>query len=805
MELAGAQPTCALCGLRCQDDSPRRDADGVRQHFCCAGCQNVYVILLESGLVQSGVDLRETELFRRSLQLGLIALGQADQPATVPTRPGADRARQELTLRVGGMWCASCAWLIEHALRREHGVASAAVSFASDTATITYCPMDVAPERLRARIAALGYQPRDSADLEPTLRSERRAALLRLGVAAFLWLNVMTLNMAVYVGYFERLPREIATRLPLALMVLSAPAVFWCAWPILWLAWRGLTQRVVRAETLLGLGILCAWGYSAVAALRGGQHVYFDTSCAIVVLVLLGKWIERTAKDKARQAVGRLYSLLPNKARIVQAGQERFVAIEALAVGDSFLVKPGERFPADGTVHLGESEVDESMLTGEAASVPKGPGDAVVCGSVNGGGVLQVRATQVGAASTLARMVAQVEHALASRTRVERVADRVARFFVPAVMLVAAATLVAARWQGVGLEAAMMRAIAVLVIACPCALGIAAPLAITAAVAAASRRGILVSNTAVLETVERVDVLVLDKTGTVTEQEMVLVEADPSHLQPLASLEAFSEHALGRAVVARARELGLPLSPPTDVQVHPGRGISGRVLGREIAIGRGDLVGSVEPALQARAAEHQRRGATVAFYHCGDQTRGLLVLGSRIRDGAATLAAALRRQGIRVVVLSGDSPGATRWAAEAIGADEHHGGVLPDEKVEFVQQLRQQGRVVAMVGDGVNDAPALAAADLGVAMGSGTAVAMSAAAVTLTTNALPRVLDVFAISRRTLGIVRQNLFWAFCYNVIGISLAAAGRLHPIVAAGAMVLSSLCVVINSARLSWGERD
>lgn len=819
------EAACALCGLPCRE-VPAARAGGVEERpFCCAGCRNVYAILLESGMVKEGVDLRETELFQRSLALGLVAApagapaggagawaGEADVAAraaaseAVARAAAANRPVKELALHVSGLWCGSCAWLIEHALKRERGVLDASVSFAADMATVRYDPMQVAPDRLRDRIEALGYHAGDPAEQDRGRQAEARAALLRLGIAAFCWLNVMMLNMAVYVGYFEKLPPTVAGRLPLLLMLLSAPAVFWCAWPILRLAGRGLVAGVVRTETLLALGILCAWGYSAAAALRGGQHVYFDTACAIVTLVLLGKRIEQNARERARQAVTRLYALLPGKARLVGAAGEKFVTIEALREGDVFLVKAGERFPADGRVVEGQSHADESMLTGESVPVAKGVGAGVVGGSLNLGGVLRVMATRVAEGSTLARIVAQVDRALAARSNVERMADRVTRVFVPAVGALAVATFLFWTLGGrVGLETALMRAVAVLMIACPCALGIAAPLAITAAVGAASRRGILVSDSGVLETVERVDVLVLDKTGTVTGGDVTLIDVEERHLSWLASLEANSEHPIGRAVVARAAERGMRLLPVTDVEVVAGQGIRGRLEGRLVSIGVSRLVGPVDATLAARAAAHERSGATVAWYGWDGRAQGLLALGSRIRPGAADLVREAQTRGIRVAVLSGDSEAATNWAAAQIGADETLHGVSPEEKAAYVQRLRQAGRVVAMVGDGVNDAPALAAADLGIAMGSGTDIAINAAAVTLTCNALPRVVDVFRLSSRTLRVVRQNLFWAFFYNAAGISLAATGLLHPILAAGAMVASSLCVIFNSTRLSRDVQD
>jgi heavy metal translocating P-type ATPase len=557
----------------------------------------------------------------------------------------------------------------------------------------------------------------------------------------------------------------------------------------------GLRTGRLRMEVLLAVGIMASFGYSAAQAFVGGKHYYFDTACAIITLVLLGKVLERGAKEKTAQSLASLYRMMPKKARLLQDGRERFVSIEALEPGMQFVVKAGERIPADGTVASGESHVDESVLTGESAPVAKGPGADVICGSLNTAGVLEIRASRVGADSTLSHIIRSVEAAMSSRSQVERTVDRVARIFVPIVCLIALATL----------PFGIMRAIAVLVIACPCALGIATPLAITAAVGACSRRGILVSDSRVLETVGKVDVVLFDKTGTVTVGDFSVLDrlSSDDALQVIAALEAYSEHPLGRAVVEYAHGQRVPIPAARDVTVMKGMGIGGRVRGLSAFAGNRRMVAatgaSLDDAIDEQASRWEAQGRTVAFFGWDGAVTGTLALGDRVRPEAASVIAGLRERGIRTALISGDGEATTAQVASQLGVDDYRAEVLPAGKLDVIREYQKCGSVVAMVGDGVNDAPALAAADLGIALGSAAALAMQAAPLVLMSNDLDRVNVVFEAARKSMRVVRQNLFWAFFYNVAGISLAITGVLNPIMAAGAMVLSSLSVIGNSMRL------
>lgn len=745
--------TCTLCGLDSGDD-----------RFCCAGCQNVYAILLESGVMDSGQNIRETALFQQSLKLGLISNPVAAPAKAIPAET------REVVFQLSGLWCTSCGWLIEHALGNLPGVAQAEVHFASDLLRVRYAPQLLPPDRIAARVQSLGY--RAAAYTGPGERSsrEQKDLLLRLGISAFLWMNVMMLSAILYTGYFQSISASFERYLPHLLLVLTIPAVFWCGAPILRLAWGGIRHGALRMETLLALGILTAFGYSAA-----GHGAYYDTVCAIVTLVLFGKAAERSAKDQTARALTLLHRLMPNKARVIAGGRERFVSIDALRPGATFRVKPGERIPADGVVLDGRSYADESVLTGESAPRPKEPGDPVVCGSINTGEALDIRATHVGDDSTLARIVEHVEQACASRTSIERTVDRVSRLFIPTVLFIAVATFAAFE---------LTRAIAVLVIACPCALGIATPLALTAAVTAAGRRGILVRDSGVLETIRRVDVVVLDKTGTVTTGEFTLLEAagDTSRMDALGALESRSSHPIAKAL-RRATTLAA-----RDIIHHPGQGITGTVDGTTYFIGNRKLAGDSDAFPQH----------SVLFGWDG-AVRGGLSFGDPIRPEARSLCDALRARGIRTVLLSGDCAATTESVARAIGADEWISDADPARKVAVIRELQQKGAKVAMLGDGVNDAPSLAQADLGIALGGGADIAMQAAPLVLMGNSPASVTEILDLARRAHRVVRQNLFWAFAYNATGISLAIAGVLNPIMAAAAMALSSVSVIANSRRL------
>ncbi len=714
--------------------------------------------------------------------MGLISSREA-QPKPAPiTDSGICRER---LMRVSGMWCGACAWLIEHSLSKMRGIVSAEVFFASDLLKVQYDPRLVPPGFIEAKVKSLGYRLSDRDDAKTASEAERKDLLIRLGVAIFFWLNVMALNFAVYAGHFGGLPDSARPYLPFAVMALASPVIFYSAQPVFRLAWGGLRNGVVRMEALLSLGIVSAFGFSTLQSILGSHRIYFDVGCAITALTLLGKWVERSAKERTASAIGGLYETMPRKARRIDAqGHERFVKIDALHTGDEFLVKAGERIAADGVVIEGESHADESLLTGESSPVAKRAGDRVTGGSVNGGGVLRVRALAVGANSVLSQILRSVEHALSRRAAIERNADKAARIAVPLVLLFAALVGV--------VTGDVMRAVSILVIACPCALGLATPLALTSAVAWASRRGVLIGDARVLETIRKLDVAVLDKTGTLTYGKFRLLEAPEADLAAIAAVERYSEHPLGKAVLEDCRAKAIAPLEATAIEVHAGQGISGVLGGRRLYIGSGRL-------FDGAALKDGGSGRTTVFYGWDRSIAGRLIFGDELRFDAKDLVRRLKAAGIRTMIVSGDSQAATAWVAHETGADEFRAETMPEGKSALLRHMQSQGLRVAMIGDGINDAPALASADLGIAMGGGADLAAKASAIVLMRNDLGRVAEVLDMARRTLRVVKQNLCWSFTYNVIGLAIAAAGLLNPIVASGAMVVSSLCVTANALRL------
>jgi Cu+-exporting ATPase len=596
------------------------------------------------------------------------------------------------------------------------------------------------------------------------------------------------------------------------LQALLATAVVWyCGWPFFQRAWVSVVNRSPNMFTLIALGVGAAYFYSLVAVLRGGE-AYFESAAAIIVLVLLGQVLELRARGQTTSAIRRLLRLAPKTARLhLPDGREEDVPLELVQPGDVLRVRPGEKVPVDGVVIEGRSAVDESMVTGEPMPVEKGPGAKVIGGTVNGNGSVLMRAEHVGADTLLARIVRLVSEAQRSRAPVQRLVDQVARFFVPAVLAAAVLTFAGwAIWGGEGhATRGLINAVAVLIIACPCALGLATPMAIMVGTGRGAELGILIKNAEALETLHRADTLVVDKTGTLTEGKPRLVTVEPAEgqsadelLRLAAGLERGSEHPLASAVVKGAEERGVQPASASDFRALPGKGVAGTVEGMAVLLGTPALLaenGISADALRPRVEALRAQGQTVLLLAVNGQPAGLLGVPDPIRSSTPEAIRALHAEGLRIVMLTGDSRATAEAVARQLGIDEVHAEVLPQEKYAVVRRLREEGRVVAMAGDGVNDAPALAEAQVGIAMGSGTDVAMESAGVTLVRSDLRALLQARRLSRATMRNIRQNLFLAFVYNTLSIPVAALGLLSPIWASAAMSLSSLSVVGNSLRL------
>ena len=709
-----------------------------------------------------------------------------------------------LQLPIEGMSCASCAARVQRSLSGLDGVDGVSVNYATETATVTFDGGRVDRARLVEAVAGAGYRARLPGEAEGHDHEHGGDGLgLRLAVSALLALPVLLVSM---------IPALRFDGWEVAALALAAPVVLWGGWPFHRAALAGARRLAAGMDTLISLGTLAALGWSAAVVASGAdQEVYLEVASVVTVFLLAGRWLEARAKRRAGAALTALLELGAKEASLLDVdGRERRVPVEELRVGDRFLVRPGERIATDGVVEVGSSAVDASLMTGESVPVEVGPGDEVAGATINAGGRLEVRATRVGADTALSQIARLVREAQSGTAPVQRLADRVSAVFVPAVLVLAAATL--GVWLAVGGDAAaaFTAAVAVLIVACPCALGLATPVALLVGTGRGAQLGILIRGPEVLESTRRVDSVVLDKTGTVTAGEMALVDVvlatgeDRDGVLRLAgALEDASEHPIARAIAAAARAAGGPLPAPEGFANREGLGVEGVVGGRATVVGRPALLAdrglALDDGLAAAVERAQAAGRTAVAVAWDGAARGLLVVADRVRPTSAEAVRLLRAQGLRPVLLTGDNAATARAVAAEVGIDDVVAEVLPSGKADVVRRLQDQGRVVAVVGDGVNDAPALARADLGIAVGTGTDVAIEASDLTLVSGDLRGVADAIRLSRRTLRTIKGNLFWAFAYNVAALPLAAAGLLNPLIAGAAMALSSLFVVGNSLRL------
>ena len=716
-------------------------------------------------------------------------------------------------LVVEGMTCASCSGRVERALRKVPGVLEASVNLATNEAQIRHLADPELPAALVAAVQAAGYGARAAGSPEgaavPAWRSEGAQVL----VAALLSAPLVLPMVGDLIGRHWMLPA-----LWQFLLALPVQTVFGARFFVA--GFKALRAGSANMDVLVALGTASAFGLSLVLWARepdGMPHLYFESAAVVITLVRFGKWLEARAKRRTLDALQALQALRPGTATVQRDGQWQELPVAQLVRGDRVQVKPGQRIPVDGVVLEGQSHADESLITGESLPVARGPGDAVTGGAVNGEGLLVVQATALGAESQIARIVRLVASAQARKAPIQQQVDRVSAVFVPVVIAIALATLAGWTWAGADTATALIHAVSVLVIACPCALGLATPATLMVASGLAARRGILVRDATALERLRAVAVVAFDKTGTLTEGRPTLVACeaaagvDPAALlRSAAALQAGSEHPLARAVLQAAA--GQPLPATQGLRAVPGQGVAGEVEGTGLVLGHGrwmDQLGVDRSALAARADALQAEGRTVSWLAMAPPAShllGLLAFGDDARAHAAPAAAALQAQGVRPVLVSGDNAGAVQRLAQAVGIAEAHAEVRPEDKAALVARLREglpPGAAVAMVGDGINDAPALAAADVGIAMShadGGTDVAMHTAGLTLMRGDPWGVVEALSLARATGRKIRQNLFWAFAYNVVGLPLAALGHLSPVVAGAAMALSSVCVVTNALWLA-----
>lgn len=763
---------------------------------------------------------RDTALFQKCLEMGLIPRSETELAGAWQPRPAArepepagigHRKRPPdtlgLRLKVSGMWCPVCAWAIEETLRKQPGVINPTCIFSNDTLLCDYHPVETSPATIIAMVERLGY-PVHLPD-ERTRKKEGRAEFIRLSVSSFLTMNIMMLSFALYFGFFRPFSSTEISTLSWPVFAMASIVFFYGGARMHQHALRSLRTGVFGMETLISTGAVSAYGFSIYNLASGSLHLYFDTAAMLITLALIGKWLERGARDRVGKTLDALFSLQPTKVRICRPGDPtgRYVSARHLQPGDTFRVTAGEVIPADGRVVGGQGTVDESSITGEALPRKKAAGDGVMSGVRVARGDFQVRARRVGPNGTLGQMLSLIETTLAKKTPLETLADKHLRWFVPVIMILALATGIVGWAMGLSGDTALVRAVTVLVVSCPCALGVAIPLARVAGISIAGARGILVRSFAAFDQARSVDAVVLDKTGTVTHGQWALREIKPAQsftatflLGLAAGLEAATDHPVGAEIRRQAREKRVTPLPVSVIERFE-NGVGGRYDGKPVRIGSAEFLRDELAATRletGRALSESGGGEPASRVYVGVAGRlaGVLVFGDRIRPHVAPTLRRLKASGVSVALVSGDGEDATRWVAQALGVTRAAGSQSPADKAAFVRRWQASGKTVAMVGDGVNDAPALAQADLAIALYSGHPLGQETADITLMSGDMRRILDFLPLAALVRAKIAQNLVFTFLYNIIAVPVAMAGWLSPLVAVSAMLLSSLSVIGNT---------
>jgi len=825
-----SQPTpgsCDLCGLALRAGKVEALFAKKAYQFCCLGCRQVFTILLEASAAAAPRTFRETDLFRQCQEKGIIPRSESDlaSGAFYQAAPPADAAGNgeaaaatgasestaavlHLNLKIGNMWCPACAWLIDAGLGKTPGVITSACNFSTDRLQVDYNPIQTSPKQIIDSVKKLGYravEPEAAPDA-----AERRREFIRFAVSAFLTMNIMMLSYALYSGFFTQFNPDTISKLSWPAFIMASIVVVYGGMELVKKAWFGFTNAAFSMETLIVIGSLSAYVYSSVSLWAGSMHVYFDTSAMLITLVLLGKTLERRAKGRVLEGLENFFSLKPSKVRLCsdQYPQGRYVSADHLAENDIFQIGENEIIPADGKILEGNGAVDESSLTGEPLPISKRTGDTLRSGTRVLKGTFNVCAQKVGEDSTLGQMIAIIEKTLMAKTPLEGKTDVILQWFVPIIIALAAATAIGCMMAGIAMEEAMLRAVTVLVISCPCALGIAIPLARVAGISVAGKKGILVRDFKAFEQAAKISAFVFDKTGTITAGSWNLLDiicrpplGQDRALALAAGLEMDSDHFIAVEIFRQAKSKRIEPLPVTDIQKDE-KGLQGRFGGQITRFGSADFLAQElretntwqEASLEDGSADH-----SLVYLGIDGRLAAIFVFGDTLRPSAAATVHNLRGRGMRLALVSGDGERTTDAIAAKMGIEESLGGQLPRDKSQFVLNCQRQGFQVAMVGDGINDAPALVQADLSIAVHSGGQLSRETADLTLMRGEPSQIIEFLDFARQVNKTVYQNLAFTFLYNGISIPVAMLGLLNPLVAVSAMLLSSLSVTGNTLRL------
>jgi len=792
--------TCVHCKLPIPpSDLVIDEINGEEVHFCCRGCQGVYRIIAGAGL---DAFYRKRDWQEEGVPAGVFdaAFDEASLAGHVITR---DAATAEISVIIEGIRCASCVWLLEKLLAMEPGLMMIHVNYATHRARIRFNPQQTGAAQLFTAISRLGYLPHPftAAAVQESAAREQRSLLIRFGTAAFLSMQLMGFSFALYGGYFHGIDPGVEKMMQYFAAAVATPVVFYSGWPFFSGAWRSLNSLAASMDLLIALGVSAAYGYSLYALFVGGD-VYFDSAAMIITLILLGRLFESAARNRSISGIDKLLKLAPESAHRVVGDKIDVVASTSLAPGDTVLVRAGERIPVDCRIIEGTTELDESTITGEAMPVAKHPGDQVAAGTMNLLTSLTLEVERPAADSFIARMARLVEEAQNRKAPIQSLADKVATLFVPLVALIALGTGLYWHFLGEAHSTPLLNAISVLIVACPCALGLATPTAVLAATGSAAARGILFRGGDLLEMAARIDLVAFDKTGTLTHGHPTVARivtapgmAEQELLRVASHVEGGSNHPLARGILARAETLGIQPTGTATVTTVPGRGLRALQDGQLLLVGSRTFLtenGITVPALDAGALTEVHISRAGAWL-------GTLLVEDPLRDEAKPTLQQLQNLGLKTFLLTGDRDETARAVCQQLALPGYRANMSPADKTSWIAEQQQTGRKVMMVGDGINDAPALSLADAGCAMAGGTDIALETSDIVLTRPDLGRLYEAVLIARQALRVIKQNLFWAFSYNLAMIPLAACGKLAPVWAAVAMASSSVLVVGNSLRL------